>query len=232
MIKELKRFYFKSKKGIWHLSPKVKCKYSWYGNDYGGFYVCDEILGENAIVYSFGIGLDISFDRTMIERYGCQVFGFDPTPKSIQWVSEQVLPDGFTFFDFGIANKTGYVDFNLPKNPDYVSGSAVVHSDVDSSKKVSVLLKSLVDITESLGHQKIDVLKMDIEGFEYKVIDSILSSPVEIDQILIEFHDRFFDKGIECSKKAVQKLSEAGYDIFAVSDSFEEVSFIRRDLIK
>lgn len=87
-------------------------------------------------------------------------------------------------------------------------------------------MKSLEDIVNSLGHKQIDVLKMDIEGAEYNIIDSVLESSVQINQILIEFHDRLFDDGKIKTMNAIKKLKDRGYEIFAVSDSFEEVSFI------
>jgi len=34
-----------------------------------------------AVVYSLGIGEDISFDLALIEKYGARVHAFDPTPK-------------------------------------------------------------------------------------------------------------------------------------------------------
>ena len=37
-------------------------------------------------------------------------------------------------------------------------------------------MKSLADIANELGHSHIDVLKMDIEGSEYEVIENILES--------------------------------------------------------
>jgi len=47
------------------------------------------------------------------------------------------------------------------------------------------MMKTFDDITRELGHNHIDVLKMDIEGSEYDVIGTILASPVTIDQILV-----------------------------------------------
>src|SRR5690554_1691728 len=44
-----------------------------------------------------------------------------------------------------------------------------------------------------LGHKHIDVLKMDIEGAEYDVIENILSAQLPITQILIEFR-KFLSK--------------------------------------
>lgn len=42
-----------------------------------------------------------------------------------------------------------------------------------------------------LHHQQIDLLKLDIEGSEYRVLDEILESQIPIHQIVVEFHDRF-----------------------------------------
>jgi FkbM family methyltransferase len=209
------------------IKKEIECGHNWYGSNFGGFYVHSNILDSESIIYSFGIGEDISFDKAIIEKHKCRVFGFDPTPKSIEWLKTQQLPTGFTILEYGINSKTGFVNFNLPKNKNYVSGSIVNHQYVDGNNTVSVPMKCLSDITTELGHGYIDLLKMDIEGSEYEIIDNILSSPVEIKQILIELHERFFIDGKSRTAKLLKSLKDNGYAIFAVSDSLEEVSFIK-----
>lgn len=216
-----------------HIKKTVNINKRWYGNQYGGFYVCPEFLNHHSNIYSFGIGEDITFDNATIANHKCQVFGFDPTPKSINWVKKQKnLPPEFNFFTYGIADRTGIIDFYLPKNSEHVSGSFVKQNNVNDKEKVSVEMKSLNDITKALGHHQIDVLKMDIEGAEYTVLDSILESPVTINQILIEFHDRLFDDGKNKTIEAIKKLKDHGYEIFGVDDSYEGVSFINKLLLK
>jgi hypothetical protein len=78
-----------------------------------------------------------------------------------------------------------------------------------------------------LGHTTIDVLKMDIEGAEYEVIEDIVSSRISINQILVEFHHRFPTIGIEKTKNAIKQLNKAGYKIFSISESGQEYSFIK-----
>lgn len=235
MIKTIKakakKLFLKSIGKFSHLKVSVKCKHIWYGNKYGGFYVSPEFLDENSIIYSFGIGEDISFDRALIDNHNCHIFGFDPTPKSINWVKSQLLPGKFNFFEFGISNKSGYVDFYLPKNPEYVSGSIIIQNNIDTKEKVIVKMKSIEDITNELGHKHIDVLKMDIEGAEYDVIEDILNTKISITQILVEFHDRFFENGILKTQQTIKLLKSNGYEIFAISDSFEEISFIKKNSI-
>lgn len=206
---------------------EIKCNFAWYGSDYGGFYVNPDALNTESIVYSFGVGEDISFEKVIIENHNCHVYSFDPTPKSIKWMKNQQLPHNLNFFEYGINNKTGSVNFNLPKNNDYISGSIIKHRNVDENNIVSVPMKCLNDIIAELGHNHIDVLKMDIEGSEFEVIDSILLSTIKIDQILIELHERFFADGKSKVIKLLKTLKDNGYAVFAVSDSFAEVSFIR-----
>src|SRR5437870_565224 len=41
---------------------------------------CPEGLGAESVVYSGGVGNDISFEHALVERFGCSVTLFDPSP--------------------------------------------------------------------------------------------------------------------------------------------------------
>ena len=214
-----------------HLKKGISCAHIWYGNSYGGFYVYPELLDENTIIYSFGIGEDISFDNAIIEKHSCKVFGFDPTPKSINWIANQKKNPNFHFYGFGLDSKSGFVDFYLPNNDEHVSGSLLKQKNVSELKKVSVEMKSFEDIIKELGHNQVDILKMDIEGSEYEVMDNILASKLSINQILVEFHERFFADGKDKTIEVIKKMKKNGYEIFAISDSYEEISFIKKSFL-
>ena len=227
---KIKKYFFILKGDASHLlSNNIKIQKKWYGNDYGGFYVAPDLLNSDSIVYSFGIGEDISFDLAIIENHKCKVFGFDPTPKSIYWINEKLpsFSESFQFYDYGIAEETGNVNFFLPKNSNHISGSIINQKNVSTEESIEVQMKSLSDIAKELGHSKIDVLKMDIEGAEYQVLESLLQSEIIVTQFLVEFHDRFFSDGRKKTIDAIKLLKKHGYKIFGVSDSLEEVSFIK-----
>lgn len=209
-----------------HLKVTRCVKKEWVGNQYGGFYVASDFIGPASVVYSFGIGRDVSFDLGLIQKFGCQVHGFDPTPASVQWVGLQHLPAEFHFYEYGLARDTGTTLFYLPLNPEHVSGSMVTQSNVNSNINVEVEMKSLQDVMAMLHHDKIDVLKMDIEGAEYDVLNAMLDQKIYPGQLLIEFHDRLMPKGLDCSRKVVFRLQQVGYQLFAVSGSMQEVSFV------
>lgn len=227
---KLKRleYWVKARIGkIAFIDIEEKREKQWYGNGYGGFYVDPTLVPDQAIVYSFGIGEDISFDKAIISKHGCKVYGFDPTPKSINYVKNNETPESFYFHPYGIGERTEMVTFHLPKNKDHVSGSVYDHKLVDEHNSVEVLLKEFNEIVSEMGHDHIDVLKMDIEGSEYVVMEGILKSGIPIKQILVETHERFFEDGKEKGKKFFKQLHDHGYRIFAISDTYQEISLVK-----
>ena len=144
MKKYLTKIYWFIKNG--GIKKGINCDSVWYGSDYGGFFVCPSLLNEKSIVYSFGIGEDISFDQMINDKHNCDVYAFDPTPKSINWIKNYLLFKKFHFYEFGLSDKSGFLDFYLPKNPNYVSGSSISSSHLNITDKISVKMKSLKEI--------------------------------------------------------------------------------------
>lgn len=232
MLQKLRRLYRIYTGKSPNVAVGVRCQYVWYGNEYGGFYVCTEALPAAPVVYSIGIGKDISFDEAMMRVHGARIFAFDPTPDSITWIKNQTLGEespNFAFYPFGIGAQTGEATFYLPQNPQHVSGSILPTSLTDASQKINVPLKRLADMVQMLGHSHIDVLKMDIEGAEYEVLPDVLQTDVSISQLLLEFHGRVL--GHHKTIEAVRLLKEKGYEIFAISQGGEEISFIKREIL-
>ncbi len=221
-----------NKQDVRHLLPQLSLKKKWYGSSYGGFYVCPEHLNSQSIVYSFGIGKDISFDKKIIRNHSCQVFGFDPTPKSIDFIKALKPIDNFHFYPFGISTKSGIERFFMPKDDRGVSGSLELNHAVDEDKFIEVSMQSLPDIVQLLKHNRIDLLKIDIEGSEYELMQHILQTPVFIGQILVEFHDRMFPGNNPKSIDTIKLLQKYGYQIYACSISFEEISLIHKSFYK
>jgi len=207
-------------------APQTRVPAVSLGSEYGAWSVCPRNLGADAIVYAAGIGTDISFDLALIERYGVTVRAFDPTPASIAWLETQQLPDRFTWRQVGLAAYDGQATFFPPDNPAWVSHSMLQRGSA-AAATIDVEVRRVSTLMRELGHGRIDVLKMDIEGAEYDVIDDILASGVNVGQLLVEFHHRFSGVGVERTRRAVARLNQSGYRIFAVSESGEEYSFIR-----
>ncbi len=223
---KLKRFLKIFLRKDLYTKSQFECLSETHGNPGAAFTICPDKINENSVVYSFGIGTDISFDVSIIKKYKLNVYAFDPTPRSLDWLKTQKLPDSFSYYDFGIASFDGEARFFSPKNPVNVSYSMEKNTFV-SSDSVEVKVNKLQTIMNMFGHSKIDILKMDIEGGEYDVISDIIKSNIEIGQLLIEFHHRLISNGIQKTKQSLKELNNANYKIFHVSDTGEELSFMK-----
>jgi FkbM family methyltransferase len=208
---------------VWQ-GKQVRCARICLGNEHARWCVCPDDLVASSVVYSVGVGSDVSFDLELIQRFGLRVHAFDPTPRSIEWVKRQQLPEEFVFHAFGVANFDGSCKFFAPENPEFVSHTMVA-KESDFSEAVEVPVHRLASIARMLGHERIDVLKMDIEGAEYGVLEDLLGSGLAVKQVLVEFHHRRAEIGVEKTKRAIRCLNEAGYRIFSVSASGEEYGF-------
>lgn len=205
--------------------PDITLPTTRFGSEYGGWDIIENDLSGRSVVYSFGVGEDATFDSGVIDAFGLTVHAFDPTPRSIEWVRKQAFPEQFVMHEYGIAAFDGDVTFNPPENPLHVSHTILERPET-ASDAITVPVRKLSSIMDDLGHSHIDILKLDIEGAEYDVIDDILSSEIRPSQFLVEFHTRFPGGGKPKTKRAIDSLRSAGYRLFHVSQSNEEFCFV------
>lgn len=213
----------------WRFAPphvQVNREMQRIGSEYGGYFLDSSLIVPNTVVYSLGVGEDISFDLALIERFGVTVHAFDPTPKVMKWLAPQVLPQQFHFHNVGIADFDGNGTFYLPLRPDYISHS-LVRARQFSDDSIRVPMMRLATVMRQLEHARIDVLKIDIEGAEYGVIENIVRERIPVGQILVEFHHRLSSIGTAKTMQILALLEGAGMKIAHVCTRLEVFTFVR-----
>lgn len=211
--------------------PEIYLSYKLYGDSLRYKWpVLTDFITEKSLVYSFGVGQNASFELGMISELQCQVHAFDPTPRSTAWAKAQTLDPRFSFHGIGICDEDGQAAFFPPENPDEISYTII--SELKARADVFLAeVRTLSSIMNLLHHSRIDMLKMDIEGAENRVILQLLHTDIRPPQLLIEFHHGFYGITRAQVRNMVDILKLMGYKIFWLSDRGLEYAFVHRDLL-
>ncbi|UAA39553.1 FkbM family methyltransferase [Paraneptunicella aestuarii] len=138
-------------------------------------------LSPESVIYSLGVLSDTQFDDAISHTYGCSVYLFDPSNIAKDHI-EKVNNPKFVFSQVGVWKETCDIEFSTPKyggSPSMIlkyDGKHFVHRCVD-----------LKEILEQNNHTHIDLVKMDIEGAAFGVINRMLDIEVYPGQIIAEF---------------------------------------------
>ena len=222
-----------------------------------GFYAIPEnFVNESSICYCIGAGIDISFDTELVYLYDSQVYIFDPMPEGknhyLEVVdavnSNQSLVVGadqknpFTyrigvnhlpkikFMEIGIWEKPDVVKFYEPTQDNYVSHSIL--NLQNSEHYIEAKVDRLSNIMKELKHNKLDIVKIEIEGAEYKVIETIIQDRLDVKIILVEYDEFHNHKGYSFLwriKKSTNLILDAGYKMVFTNDFYKR-TFVRNDV--
>jgi FkbM family methyltransferase len=206
--------------------PEISADTVRLGNAGGRWPVVPEGLGTHSVVYAFGVGTDISFERDLIARYGVTVHAFDPTPIALEWAAAQRLPERFLLHPYGVADFDGRARFAAPRKRKFASFSLARSGGVGPG--VDAQVYRLVSLAGMLRLPPPDLIKMDIEGAEYAVLADVLGSGFLPRQILVEFHHRWREVGARRTREALALLRRHGYRIADVAESGMEYAFLRQ----
>jgi FkbM family methyltransferase len=170
-----------------------------------------EGLNRESRVLSAGAGHDISFELELIRRFGCRICLLDPSPTGEETLNllGNARPQELEFVRAGLAGKEGELAFDNPL--DATEGS-FRFGEEKGEGGLSFPCLTVAGAMKERGWSRLDLLKIDIEGFEYGVLDSVLGRRLEIRQICVEFHHgRGFPFTRWDTIRAIARLRMAGY---------------------
>lgn len=175
------------------------------GTSYGGWWVPRDLVNGDSVCYLVGLGEDASFDLKLAEEFGCDVWSMDPTPRSITFAATINEPK-FRFLPIGVFSSETTMKFYAPKDPTHVSHS--IDNVQGTTDFFEAECKTLRTIMSELGHDRIDLLKMNIEGAEVAVIDDMLANGPLPKVLLVAFEAA---GGTVKDMASVRKLTSRGY---------------------
>jgi FkbM family methyltransferase len=179
------------------------------GNSYGGYRVPTSPLDDRSICYLAGAGEDISFDLALIERFGCEVYAFDPVPRAAEYVAQAAAGEPrHHFMAVGLWSSDATLTFHAPAQQGFVSHSATNLQSTEAAFQAPV--RSVAAVMAELGHDHVDLLKISAEGAEFEILDHILTTPVDVRVLCVEFaQPADFERVLELG----HRLQAAGYQL-------------------
>lgn len=194
-------------------------------------------LNSKSNILCAGVGRMISFELELCDRIGCGILLLDPSPTGAYTIGkiEKANPgklNGIEFLNIGLAGRDEKRGFESPMSQKEGSFQMKLeNSGLDDEFQFPC--RSLASIMAERGWDEIDFLKMDIEGFEYEVIDEILDRSIDVRQICVEFHtDRAFQvKQTQFDlHRYLRRMRKAGYLVTHVNG--RDHSFVHRSCLE
>lgn len=200
----------------------------WAAGERSGVWTVDPSrLHAKSLVYSFGIGDNTAFEVALVERFGLRLLAFDPTPRALAHAESAGLAERMEVHAIGLAPFDGEQAFREPRSERSVN--FVPLEGADSRGAVKFPVRTLATLMAENGHHWLDVLKMDIEGGEVPVLESLFETGgPPADQVLIEFHHQANGERFAATERLLCAFEEHGYDLLHVSHRGLEMTFAKR----
>ena len=174
-----------------------------YEKIYNNDFVC---VAENDIVFDIGFNYGF-FALDALTYKPNKVIGFEPNPKLVKLFNELDI-DSVELHQVAVSDKVGSTIFY----ENNFSGKSSIHSYINSdtsSNSYEVNICSFNDMAEQ--YDVIDYLKVDCEGAEYEIFESIPKEFLtnKIRKIALEFHHNINDIKVV---NLISKIKECGFE--------------------
>ncbi len=201
--------------------------YERLGTRYGGWWINAQAMGPQPLLIDCGLGEDISFPVAFLQRFaGAKVIGVDPNPRSLEYCRAR-CPAGMEILPNALWTRAGEtLAFHLPRSQDElpqgadgVSGSLdPSHEYVEGGERIETLTVDLNALLAHAGRTECDVLKLDIEGAEYALLEALIASGRirAAHQVLVEFHHGVTGHSPADTQRIVSQLGAAGHRLMHV----------------
>lgn len=159
-------------------------------------------LNPNSIVLDVG-GYKGEFARDIFCKYAPYIYIFEPITEFYDIsVLRFCKNEKVRNFNFGLADKTFETMISLKDN------SSSTHSLGDINTKIQLV--SILDFVQEHDIKKVDLIKINIEGGEYDLLETLIahSKITMFTNIQVQFHDFVIDNARRRMTALQNKLSE------------------------
>lgn len=180
-----------------------------------------KLLNSDSTVLDLGANRG-EFSHGMISRFGCRVFAVEPASglrAGIEHVS------GLTLFPFAVGGRNERARLRVFRTRCASLLQQKEQDVLDSEEDIEVL--DLRSALERLGTDRIDLMKVDIEGAEVAMFESACDADLQkCTQITVEFHDFLYPELSVQVESVKRRLRTLGFWVINFSLDNTDVLFV------
>ena len=171
-------------------------------------------LNENSVVIDLGV-YEGNFSNIIQKKYNCYVYGFEPVTTFYENVLEKIKGNSkIQLFNLGVggSNRTEQISIRNDSSGIFL----------DSDTKQEIQIESITQVMEKLNLNFVDLIKINIEGSEYELLENMIENNIQskFKDIQVQFHYLSPDC-IDRRNKIREKLSETHYLTYDVEFIWE-----------
>ncbi|HET8672232.1 MAG TPA: FkbM family methyltransferase [Thermoleophilaceae bacterium] len=196
------------------------------GTDYGSYVVPVDLIGGDWLCYCIGTGADISFELGLLDAGVARIRSFEAVENLADYAREQAAGrPSLSVEHAAMALEDGPVRMQVSHVP--VSQSVSAAGLYDGDNYVEVPGRTLRSLMEENGDQRIDLLKLDVEGLEYKLLPQLDLRALGVQVLCAQFHHIATVRG---AKRLIAELRGKGYELVACHPTVK-LTFAARELL-
>lgn len=147
----------------------------------------DYELGPDSVVFDVG-GFEGQWASDLFARYCCCIHLFEPVPEYFARIESRFRRNpNIRVYPFGLAGANGSATIHVCGD----ASSTHVMAAGGAGRDHVISLVSAVDFIREQGIEHIDLMKINIEGGEYELLETMLEAGLveRIANVQVQFHD-------------------------------------------
>jgi FkbM family methyltransferase len=153
----------------------------WFRLDGDNTFRVNYDLNENSIVFDVG-GYVGSWSKKIYDKYGCNIYIFEPIKQFYNIIyNKYKFNDKIKCYNFGLSHQTRNAYFNVD------SDSTSEH--IGNNKNELVKIVNIMEFIKNENIKCVDLIKINIEGEEYPMLENISDNFSIFNNIQVQFHD-------------------------------------------
>jgi|GEM_PF-1436769 len=163
-------------------------------------------ITDKSIIFDVG-SYDGEYSYEMNKIYNCKTYGFEPV-SDLYSKSNAKSNENIKFFNFALGSTTKNIDMVVSDNKSSVF--------LGTGELETVSQMNIIDVIDDLHLNHIDLIKLNIEGGEYDILNSLISNDKlsMFGNVLIQFH-YYGDNPVYKRHKIISELSKTHDVVFS-----------------